>query len=374
MKIGLVCPYNLFRGGGVQEMVLCLADELRERGHEVKIITPRPYGYKGEPPEGMIFAGQSAKWNTPIKTTLEVGGSFDVGDLGEMLVEEDFDVLHVHEPEVPILGAQVAAKATCPIVATFHAMLPETPVARTIEVFRIPYARSIFKNIAFMTAVSEPAATFVREWSGQDITIIPNCIDVASYSTTKRSSAARRPNIVYIGRLEKRKGVRYLLQAFAELAAQDEAVSLIIAGDGPERERLETWTSDNQVPRVSFVGYVDDKAKHQLLRDATVFCSPAIYGESFGIVLLEAMAAGVPIVAGDNPGYASVLQGRGELSLVNPKDTAEFARRLRLMLHDQPLRDMWQAWAAEYISRFDIAVVVSEYEKMYERALVRQER
>jgi phosphatidylinositol alpha-mannosyltransferase len=266
-----------------------------------------------------LFIGQSTKWNTPLKTTLEVGISLERSGLVDMLEAEDFDLLHVHEPEVPVLGAQIAARADCPIVATFHATMPDTAMSKSIEFFRIPYARSIFKNIAAMTAVSETAARFVRDWSEQPVAIVPNYVDIPYFSNVPKGVERSRDTILYIGRLEKRKGVKYLLRAFALLAESDSKVKLIIAGDGSEREKLEGWVADNGVPRVTFMGAVDEKTKLKLLHKARLFCSPALYGESFGIVLLEAMAAGVPVVAGDNPGYACVLKDRGKLSLVNPK-------------------------------------------------------
>lgn len=368
MKIGLVCPYDFFRHGAVQKLVMVLEGELTRRGHDVRVITPRPRNYKGEVPERMLFVGQSTKWNTPIKTTLEVGMTLETEGLEEMLEAEHFDLIHVHEPEVPILGAQIAARANCPIVATFHATFPETPVGKTIEFFRPAFARSIFRNIAAMTAVSDTAARFVREWSELPVDIVPNYVDIKYFSpavTQKRKS----DRILYIGRLEKRKGVKYLLEAFSMLAATDQKVELVIAGDGAEREKLQLWVQDNNVPRVTFLGAVDEDKKLQLLHEATLFCSPAIFGESFGIVLLEAMAAGVPIVAGDNPGYACVLKERGLLSLVNPKDTIEFSRRLDLMLHDEELRQLWGSWAKKYIKQYDFTKVIDEYEKVYKKAV-----
>lgn len=369
MKIGLVCPYDLFRGGGVQVLVQALSNELSTRGHTVRIITPRPQGYRGDAPEGIIFIGKSTRWKTPISTSLEVGASFDLTYLEEVLEEEKFDILNVHEPEVPILGSQIVAHAECPVVATFHAMFPDTAVARTIEAFRIPFARSIFKNISYFTAVSEPAATFVREWSGRHIELIPNCIDVARYTPSPRYKKSTH-TIVYLGRLEKRKGVRYLLEAFKELCERDDKVQLKIGGDGPERLKLETWVDEHRLSkRVEFLGYIDEADKPALMREAAVFAAPATFGESFGIILLEAMAAGTPIVAGDNPGYASVMTGRGMLSLVNARDTMEFARRLRLMLEDTAMRKLWLEWSEGYIPQFDFKVVTGQYEKLYKKAV-----
>lgn len=364
MKIGLVCPYDFFRHGAVQKLVQLLDQELTLRGHDVRIITPRPRGYKGAPPARTIFIGRSTKWNTPINTTLEIGMNFESNGLEEILDQENFDLIHVHEPEVPVLGAQIASRAYCPIIATFHATFPDTAMGRTIEMFRIPYARSIFKNIARMTAVSESAARFVREWSGQDVEIVPNYIDLDLYRS--ETDTKRDPNmILYVGRLEKRKGVKYLLQAFAELATTDNKVKLVIAGDGSDREKLEDWVQANEIPRVKFLGNVTEKRKVKLMKQAGLFCSPAIFGESFGIVLLEAMAAGLPTVAGDNSGYACVMKDRGLISLVNPKDTVDFARRLEVMLRDEEIRRVWLNWAEKYVEQFDSQPVIDQYEKVY---------
>lgn len=368
MKIGLVCPYDFFRHGAVQKLIELLDSELTERGHDVRIITPRPPHYQGDPPPRTIFVGRSTKWNTPLSTTLEVGASFEPNGMEEMLEAEQFDIINVHEPEVPVLGAQIAARADCPIVATFHATIPETAVGRTIEMFRIPFSRSLFRRLAAMTAVSDSAARFVRDWSGQDITIVPNYIDIEAFKDGRQYKRDAN-TILYLGRLEKRKGVKYLLKAFAELAEHDSKVRLVIAGDGSEREKLENWVYTNEVPRVQFLGAVSDARKVELLKKAAVFCSPAIYGESFGIVLLEAMAAGTPTVAGDNPGYKCVMVDRGLISLVNPKDASDFARRLKVFLRDEELRASWLRWAEEYVQAFDSAKIIDQYETVYKKVI-----
>lgn len=369
MKIGLVCPYDFFRHGAVQKLVQAMEGELTARGYDVRIITPRPRGYVGKTPERTIFVGKSTKWNTPINTTLEVGLSLEFAEMEEMLDREHFDLLHVHEPEVPLLGAQIASRATCPIVATFHATHPENTVGKTIELIRIPIARSIFKNLAAMTAVSDSAARFVREWSELPVEIVPNYIDIPLFAKEVPGVVRTNDTILYIGRLEKRKGVKYLLMAFAELAAKDKNVKLVIAGDGPERLKLEQKVENNAIPRVKFLGSVTEKEKMKLLHQAALFCSPAIYGESFGIVLLEAMASGLPTIAGDNPGYACVMKDRGLLSLVNVKDTVEFARRLEVMLRDKEVRKVWLNWSQEEIKKYDLKKVMDQYEEVYKKAV-----
>lgn len=371
MKIGIVCPYDMVRGGGVQEHVLAQAKELTRRGHKVKILTPKPRKQATTAIEGvdLVLVGSSTMVKTPVKTSLELGASFKPDQVDEILAQEKFDLLHIHEPEVPMLGAQIVAKATCPVVATFHAIHPETPMGRTIEKFRIPYSRSILTRITAMTAVSEAAAGFVRERTGQAVTIIPNGVDLKKYHFKPLDPLPAKKVLLYVGRLEKRKGVIHLLKAYNRLTQQRDDVELVLAGQGPQRTSLEEYVSSNRIPRVSFLGFVDEATKLRLLHQAALFISPAIYGESFGIVLLEAMASGTVIVAADNVGYAGVLTGTGQVSLVNPKDSQEFARRIDMLLQDHGLRSLWLDWAKERVGQYDYPKIVDEYLALYKRVL-----
>ncbi len=368
MRIGIVCPYDIFRGGGVQEHVLAQAAELRRRGHIVKIITPRPLKAPKTPPANVIFMGSSTTLKTPISTSLELGATFTRDGIDDMLSKGRFDILHVHEPEVPVLGGQVIAKATCPVVATFHAIHPDTPLARSIEALRIPYSKSIFSKLSGITAVSDVAASFVRQQTGRRVRIIPNGIDLEKY----KSDLPVEPvddvkTILYVGRLEKRKGVQYLLRAFTRLTKTHPQLRLQVVGDGPDRDKLKAFVKTRRLSNVHFYGYVDEPTKIKMLQLATVFCSPALYGESFGIVLLEAMAAGTVVVAGNNDGYAAVMQGKGAISLVDPKDIKAFAQRLGLMLNDETERQAWQSWAKTYVKHFSYDKIVDKYEALYKR-------
>jgi phosphatidylinositol alpha-mannosyltransferase len=375
MKVGLVCPYNLFKGGGVQEVVLALQEELKRRGHDAKIITPQPRKHDGVVANHVILVGGSADWHSPFQTTSQVSASVDIDALDTILETEQFDILHFHEPWVPILSRQILGRSQSINIATFHAKLPETVMSRTIERVITPYTRSVLKYIDYYTAVSPTATEYLKELQPDTkVKVIPNGINLKKYSTDKPKPVGKNKTILYIGRLEKRKGVRYLLEAFKELKRNDPYVRLIIAGEGPERERLEQWVDENKLTFVTFKGFVTDREKHNLLAKADLFCSPAVYGESFGIVLLEAMAMNKVIVAGDNPGYSAVMQGRGQLSLINPRDTVEFARRLSIMLNDEALRALWRQWAKEYILRYDYARIVDEYEEVYSQALKNRKR
>jgi phosphatidyl-myo-inositol alpha-mannosyltransferase len=364
MKIGLVCPYNIFRGGGVQECVFAMQKELQARGHQVKIITPQPREIPTDIPGNIILLGDATEVKS-FHTTSQISASVNTEMVNQMLEDEQFDILHFHEPWVPILSRQILARSTSINIATFHAKLPDTVMHRTIEKVITPYTRSILKNLHSFTAVSDAAAEYLRSLTKRPIELIPNGIDLSKYKFTNHAVLSDKPTILYIGRLEKRKGLSYLLQAMQLLQQKYPDVRLQLAGSGPDQDKLLQEIKDFGLHNVEFLGYVSDEEKLRLLQEADLFCSPARYGESFGIVLLEAMASGLPIVAGDNPGYTAVMQGRGKLSLVNPKDVAEFANRLELLLFDKDIRRLWSTWAKEYVTQFDYVNVVDQYEALY---------
>lgn len=363
MKIGLVCPYNLFKGGGVQECVLAMRAELTSRGHEVLIITFRPSSFKGRVPPHVRMLGRGRDVKSPFSTTAQISVTVDIEQVDELFENEQFDVLHFHEPWVPLLSLQLLTRSRAKNIATFHAKLPDTVMSRTIEKVITPYTKSLLKYFSAMTAVSEPAASYVRSLTSAKVQIVPNGIDLQKYKKTNEAAASGQ-TIFYIGRLEKRKGVKFLLKAVKELQKTNLKVSLVIAGDGPDRASLERYAQEHVIP-VSFMGKISEAEKLKQLHSARVFCSPAHYGESFGIVLLEAMACGLPVVAGDNPGYASVLTSVGSMSLVDPLNTLQFASKLHSLMNDETKRKAWQEWAQQNIGQYDYRQVVDKYLELY---------
>ncbi len=367
MKIGLFCPYDMFKGGGVQEYVTAIQHELLRRGHQAIIMTPQPRKYEGEQPEGMIFVGGSADFKSPLHTVVQVSMSANTDLLDEVFEREQFDVLHIHEPWIPIVSRQLLTRSNAVNVGTFHARLPDTRVSKTLEKVITPYTRSILKYIDVFTAVSGPASQYLRQLSDINPILIPNGVDLAKYKP-RPDAKLDNPTIFFVGRLEKRKGVKYLIKAFRLVRQTIPNAQLLIGGAGPDREKLEELVTEEQIGGVTFLGYLSDEQKISYLQSADVFCSPALYGESFGIVLLEALACGKPIVAGDNPGYSGVLRATGALGLVNPKETDDFARRLIVFLTDQDLQQLWSKWALEYVKQFDYRKIVDSYEQLYEQA------
>jgi phosphatidyl-myo-inositol alpha-mannosyltransferase len=371
MKIGLVLPYNITKGGGVKEHVLAQASELEKRGHQISIITPQPRESYVDEGRKVVFLGTATDFKSPTKTVGQVSASVLTDEIDSVLEREQFDILHFHEPWVPVLSRQILSRSKAVNVATFHAKLPDTIVGWTMAKVITPYTKPLLRHIDAFTAVSDAAAEYLLTLADVPVTIIPNGIDLKHFrkATTFKRDPQMSKTILYVGRLEGRKGVRYLLDAFAALQQREPDVRLLIAGDGPDREKLELQATELGLQHIEFLGYIDEATKKELLHTADLFCAPAIFGESFGIVLLEAMASGLVTVAGDNPGYDSVMQGLGKLSLINPKDTTSFAHRLQLMLLDEDLRALWRKWAKDYIRQFDYPKVVDQYEAVYETAL-----
>lgn len=370
MKIGLVCPYNMFQfAGGVQEIVIQLQQSLVKNGHNVIIITPRPRLHIDTAPKNYILVGRSAKMNTPFQTMVDFGFEADGVEIESFLNRENFDILHFHEPWVPLLSRQILLKSKSINVATFHATMPETVLSKSIISSVTPYTKSILKYLHSLTAVSDSAAEYVKTLTKEPITIVPNGIDLSRFKPRKLPYGYSKKTILYLGRLEKRKGVDYLLLAYNRLRQDHSDVKLVIAGSGVKLKSLKKTIEQYEIPDVEFAGFIPEDKKADLMSAADLYCSPALYGESFGIVLLESMAVGTPLVAGNNSGYASVMKGRGRLSLVNPKSTEDFAQRLELLLYDKEIRNLWRDWAQKEVNKYSFDIIAKEYEKVYLQAV-----
>lgn len=369
MKIGLVCPYNVSRGGGVQEIVRDMYVGLKGRGHDVRILTPQPRNIANVDTTDTIFLGGGTDVRSPMKTVPTFSATVDTDVIDHVLEQEQFDVLHFHEPWVPVLSRQILTRSNAVNIATFHAAIPETVMSRTVVRVVTPYTVPMLRYIDQFTAVSESAASYIRTLTDAPIEIIPNGIDLTRYSWKDHAPLkSGKKTILFVGRLEARKGVKFLLRAFKLLEQSDPKVHLVIAGMGPDREKLELLAEDLQLERVTFTGYVSDADKMKLLAKADLFVAPALYGESFGIVLLEAMATGNLVVAGNNSGYEDVMDGIGQLALVNPRDDAEFARRMAVMLNEPKAQKLFRDWSKQYVKQFSYTHIIDLYEACYHQA------
>jgi phosphatidylinositol alpha-mannosyltransferase len=369
MKIGIVCPYNMALGGAVQEIVKESYDELERRGHEVVILTPLPSQGKPDLPGYHIRYVGKAYDLRAIGTVAQVSVVTNASEIDGFFADEQPDILHVHEPWVPLMNSQILRRAPCPVVATFHAKLPDNAVSDMIKTLGRVYTRPGIRRVNVCVAVSEPAAEHISEVLGRQVPIIPNAVNLSQFKPPKvrEPLAEHKKTILYVGRLETRKGPAHLISAFKTLHEKHPETRLLIGGKGPDMDMLRAQATIDGTGAVEFLGYLEDREKKRLMQHADLFVAPAVFGESFGIILIEALASGQVLIAGDNPGYRSVMKEFGEVSLVDPCDTPAFASKLETMLYDEKLRDDYRAWALGYVKQFDYRIITDKYVALYEQ-------
>lgn len=292
-----------------------------------------------------------------------------------ILKENQLDVLHVQVPYSPLMAQKIINKInpSVAVVGTFHIFPANSLSVFGSKLLKIVYGKSL-KRFDTYLSVSSAAQSYAKEVFGVTSLVIPNAVNLKKLSDGLSAGKIRAKSsaghIVFLGRLVERKGVKQLLEAFLALHKNYPQVRLTIAGDGPQKTKLEKFVGKNNLSSVvDFPGFVSESDKPRLLASADIACFPSLYGESFGIVLIEAMAAGAGVVlGGDNPGYQSVL-GQQPALLVNPIDTDEFARRLDQFLTNKNLVQQIHAWQNEHIKQFDIATVGPKLVDIYRRVI-----
>lgn len=355
LRIGMVSPYSLTVPGGVQAQVIGLAKELRRNGHEVRVLGP----CDGPPPEAFV---------TPLGNSLPTAANGSIAPLApdapaalrtiRALRDEEFDVVHVHEPLAPGPSITSVILHSAPTVGTFHA----AGVSTSYQVFR-PALSRLLRNLDVKVVVSKDALELVRNHLGGEYHVLFNGVDIASIAAVA-PVVPRAPTIFFCGRHEERKGLAVLLDAFARLPAD---ARLWIAGDGPAGAALRARTSGDS--RISWLGRIDDAEKIGRLKGAHVFCAPSLGGESFGVVLVEAMAAGTPVVASSLDGYRNVATDGVDALLVEPGDAEALARALGRVLVDPGLAARLGAAGLERAQTFSMRRLAAEYAAIYERLL-----
>jgi phosphatidyl-myo-inositol alpha-mannosyltransferase len=340
MKIALVSPYDFAVPGGVNSHISHLRDNFVGLGHEVWIAAPssRPSSHK--PEENVVPIGRAV--GVPASGSVaRVALSLRLAPKVKRLLQEgQFDIVHVHEPFAPFLPLHFLRLSNAVNIATFH--MAKEGGATKWYLWGHRALKRWFRRLDGKIAVSVPAMRLVSRYFPGYYNIIPNGVDVEHFSQ-ERSPIPQydddKQNVLFVGRLEKRKGVNYLLQAFATVKAEMPNTRLLIVGPPTRAVRgYRNWVSEKRLADVEFIGHVsyDDLARYQ--HTADVVCAPATGNESQGIVLLEAMAAGRPLVASNIDGYASVITQGVEGLLVRPKDVDALAAALIELLSDPDQR------------------------------------
>jgi phosphatidylinositol alpha-mannosyltransferase len=335
LKVGIVSPYGYPHPGGVNEHVRHTYEAMRRMGHDVWIITSK-YG-KERATEGHVIR-------------LGTGFAFPAnGSMGrvtlswrfkerarQLLAEERFDILHFHEPLVPFLSPTMLDQSDTVNIATFHAFGGFSPSYWVGKRFAGRLAGKLDGRIA----VSGAARHFINRYFPGDYTIIPNGVDLDRFADAEPLEELRDGtiNILFVGRFEERKGLIHLLKAYHRLRKRHVDARLLVIGTGPKAREYRRYIGLRQVRDVEFLGRVSDDDKARYFASADIFCSPATGQESFGVVLLEAMAAGVPIVASDIHGYKNVVQRGVQGLLVEPRNPRALAAALYALAHDPEMR------------------------------------
>lgn len=353
LRIGMVSPYSLTVPGGVQQQVLGLARSLRAKGHEVRVLGP----CDGPPPDPFV---------TPLGNSLPTAVNGSIAPLApdvsaalrtiRALNDEAFDVLHLHEPLVPGPALTALFVKMAPTVATFHSA-GESAAYRT-------FARQLTRlanRIDIRVAVSKDAVELAHRYVGGDYEILFNGIELDRLC---RPGGRKENAVFFVGRHEPRKGLGVLLDAFSRLP---DDVRLWVASDGPETADLKLRHGHDR--RIEWLGRISDEEKFDRLSRAAVFCAPSLRGESFGVVLLEAMAAGTPVVASAIDGYLNVATDGENAVLVEPGDPEVLAGALARVLADPRLSSRLRETGLVHARSFSMEELADHYVGIYERAL-----
>ena len=355
MRIAQVSPYSLTLPGGVQAQVLGLGRALRKLGHDVRVLGP----CDGPPPEPGVV---------PLGSSIPLAANGSVAPIApdvsavlrtvRALRDEGFDLVHIHEPLVPGPAATALVVADAPIVATFH----RAGRSSAYSAF-MPITRFAVRRVAIRCAVSEDARRTAEEALGGTYRMVFNGIEVDRFAKADPTPTGGHPTIFFLGRHEPRKGLEVLLQAMPALGPD---VRLWVAGDGPQTAALHDRVSGD--PRIQWLGRVTDAEVAARLAGADVFCAPSLGGESFGVVLLEAMAARTPIVASDLPGYRRVVRPGVDALLVPPGDVEALTSALRSVLTDASVRTRLGDACADRAETFSMDSLAERYLHVYGQA------
>ncbi|GGW96445.1 glycosyltransferase family 4 protein [Streptomyces noursei] len=360
MKIGIVCPYSWDVPGGVQFHIRDLAEHLIRLGHEVSVLAPAddetplpPYVVPAGRAVPVPYNGSVARLNF---------GFLSAARVRRWLQNGAFDVIHIHEPASPSLGLLACWAAQGPIVATFHTSNPRSRAM----IAAYPILQPALEKISARIAVSEYARRTLVEHLGGDAVVIPNGVDVDFFARAEPRPEWQGRTIGFIGRIdEPRKGLPVLMKALPAILAAVPDARLLVAGRGDQDEAVAGLPAELR-SRVEFLGMVSDEDKARLLRSVDVYVAPNTGGESFGIILVEAMSAGAPVLASDLDAFAQVLdQGEAGELFANEDAEALAAAAVRLLNAPDRLAELRER-GTKHVRRFDWTTVGADILAVYE--------
>jgi len=366
MRIGLVCPYSWDIPGGVQAHVRDLAETFIAQGHSVSVLAP---GDDDEPglPAYVVTSGKAVPFPYNGSIARVQFGLVSAARVRRWLRDGGFDVVHVHEPAAASLSLLACMMHDGPLVATFHMALTHSRFLAMFDNVLQPFLEKISGRIA----VSAAARKVIVEHLGGDAVVIPNGVAVARYANAQPLPGYPREGgtLGFIGRYdEARKGMEVLTVALAELIERRPGLRLVVAGRG-EADEFRAGLPDEVSARIDLLGQVSEDDKARMLRSVDIYCAPNTGQESFGIILLEALAARTPIVASDLDAFKQVLR-RGEVGRLFPVgDAHQLAEAIEALLDDASLRSSLAAAGANAVAPFDWTVIAAQVMRVYEVAV-----
>ncbi len=367
MRIGIVCPYSFDVPGGVQFHVRDLAEHLISQGHVVSVLAPADSDT--ELPDYVVSAGRA----TPVRYNGSVArlnfGPVTAAKVNRWLEDGAFDVLHLHEPVTPSVSVLALFAADGPIVATFHTSMLRSRTMQTAY----PLVRPSLEKIAARIAVSEDARRTVTTHVGGDAIVIPNGVYVDRFASAPKKpewqGTPDRPTIAFLGRMgEPRKGLPVLAAALPAVLRTVPGLRVLVAGPGDAAEVRASMPKE-AAAACEFLGAVSDADKASLLASADVYVAPNTGGESFGIILIEAMAAGACVLASDLPAFSRVLSGGAAGELFANEDPDDLARRLVGLLAEPERRAALADAGSQWCRQFDWSVVADRIVAVYETVI-----
>ncbi|HEX9804236.1 MAG TPA: glycosyltransferase family 4 protein [Candidatus Dojkabacteria bacterium] len=366
MKIGIVMDTTLNSNDGVQQYVKSLARELLKNGHQVKFLV-------GESKDEGEFKGRivSLSKNFNFKSNANKVSTSIIPQrkkISKTLKAENFDILHVQMPYSPFMAGIVIEQFKGPIVATFH-ILPSNSRMAFLSAVMGRIQQKTIKKLARVFAVSEAARKFAKNYYKVESKVIPNMVDIEKFKKGKKISRFddSKTNILFLGRLVERKGAMYAIKAFELL--NNPNTRLIIAGDGYLKNSLKEYAENKALKNVVFEGYIPEDQKADYYKTGDICIFPATSGESFGIVLIEAMAAGKAVVVFDNPGYRSVMEGISPEFIAENKNINDLKQKLQLLIDDRDLMNRVSESNEKKVERFNSTRVAEEITKEYNRII-----
>jgi len=370
IKIGMVCPYGWDTPGGVQTHIRELTQHLLDEGHQVSVFAPVSNEENIEE-EWLVSAGKPISIPVNGSVARVLFGPIASSRVKQWINQGNFDLLHLHEPAIPSLSLLACSAATGPMVGTFHVSSPKQKAIYAIG----PILEPIVEKLTARIAVSELARQTLKDHFDTDAVVIPNGIESANYANANPTIHWRNPNTIgFIGRFaEPRKGLQVLIDALPIIVRSIPDVRVLIAGPG-DREDFVKGLDIGLRNRLVFLGFLTDSEKASLLKSLDVYVAPNTGGESFGIILIEALSAGTPVVASDIQAFQAVLENGDAGLLFKNEDSADLAKQIVKLLRDKDLQSKLSINGKLSSQKYDWQVVADQILSVYEMAMAGNEK